>query len=189
MEHKTHSEAKKALCEHIDAICSYLSAGSHWHRKAANASRKIGIRGFGRWHDCEAEGDFCCLEKLNKIVFDKLKHEPVINMEMSVNAEGYTMNSLDCFKRHFKLWVSNENELIDRLNDAIHHARTVDMQIYNCLVGLCDEVQSEIMRATMARDSLDFAGWNPHDISVKSRWIHEYFEHEHEGGDININLG
>jgi hypothetical protein len=174
----------------LDEIATYLYAGVHWHMRAANYSRKNLIRGFGRWHDQEAKGDFCTLIKFEKVVSDKLGHIPAVNMEMVDMAEAYVMSSNQDFKAHFKTWENRERDFSDCLNEAIREARGVDIQIYNELICLQKEVQDEIMRARMARDSLDFGGWNPHDISVKSKWIHEYFEHTHQdGGEININLG
>lgn len=186
----SHDEAKKHLFMHLDDICTYLYCGTHWHLKAANACRKVLVRGFGRWHDCEAKGDFCQLERLEKVMQDKLGYMPHIDMEMVSKAEMYTMNTMEDFKNHFKLWERNEMELIECLNQAIHASRTIDIQTYKELMCLTDEVQDEKMRASMVKDSLAFGGWNGHDISVKSKWIHEYFEHQHKDGeDININLG
>lgn len=183
-------ETLKYLYEYLDEIATYLYAGTHWHMRAANYSRKNLIRGFGRWHDCEAKGDFCALQKLEKVVNDKLGYMPHIDMEAVSKAEAYAMDDPNAFKMHFDIWEHNESELIECLNHAIHKSRAIDIQIYKELMCLEKEVQDEKMRARMAKDSLAFGGWNGHDISVKSKWIHEYFEHEHKDGeDININLG
>lgn len=186
----SREETLKHLYTHLDDIITYLYAGAHWHLRAANFSRKNLVRGFGRWHDCEAKGDFCEIEKLEKIVQDKLGYMPRVDMQVVSKAEAYTMPDMNAFKAHFDLWEHNESELIECLNHAIHKSRTVDIQIYKCLICLAEEVQDEKMRACMVRDSLAFGGWMPHDISVKSMVIHKYFEHEHKDGeDININLG
>jgi len=96
----------------------------------------------------------------------------------------------NAFKSHFDLWELNEKEFIECLNKAIDKARLIDIQIYQELICLTKQVQDEVMRAKMVKDSLAFGGWNPHDISVKSMIIHKYFEHEHKDGEeININLG
>jgi hypothetical protein len=128
--------------------------------------------------------------KLEKIVGDKTGYMPHVDMAIVAQAEAYEMRDADAFKAHFEVWRKRESELVDCLNRAIHAARTVDVQMYKELMCLADEVQNEIMRACMAKDSLAFGGWNPHDISIKSMIIHKYFEEEHkDGGDININLG
>lgn len=189
-EEMSHEDKLNHLYKYLNDIATYLYAGTHWHMKAANGSRKNLIRGFGRWHDCEAKGDFCALQKLEKVVQDKLGYTPMVDMETVAKAEAYTMNDSNTFKMHFDIWDKNETELIECLNHAIHKSRTIDIQIYKELMCLEKEVQDERMRAKMAKDSLAFGGWSGHDISVKSKWIHEYFEKDHEdGGEININLG
>lgn len=186
----SHEETRNHLLSHLDDICTYLSAGSHWNMRAANASRKLAVRGFGRWHDCAAKSNFCTLDCLEKIVGDKLGHMPKIDMQMVSKAEMYNMANMNDFKAHFKMWMDMQHELIECLNHAIHKSRTIDMQIYQKLCCMADEAQDEKMRIRMVHDNLDFGGWNGHDISVKSKWIHEYFEHQHkEGEPININLG
>jgi len=186
----SHEEMKRVLCEHLDDICTYLSAGTHWNMRAANASRKLAIRGLGRWHDCCAKSMFCELEHLAKVVGDKLGYMPKIDIQLVAKAEMFDMNNINDFKAHFKMWMDMQHELAECLNHAIHKARTVDVQIYEKLCCMANMVQNEKMRIRMTYDSFDFAGWNAHDISVKSKWIHHYFEHEHiEGEDVNFNLG
>lgn len=183
-------EMKQKLYEYLDEICTYLSANAHWNLKAANGSRRIAVRGFGRWHDNEAKCDFHELEHLEKIVGDKLGYTPKVNMEMVSKAEMYEMRDMNAFQNHFKLWMDAQKELSECLTHAIKKARYVDMQIYDKLCCLASKTQNEKMRVKMAYDSLAFAGWNPHDISVKSKWIHDYFENKHKDGeDINFNLG
>jgi hypothetical protein len=180
----------KELYKHLDHIWTYLYSGAHWHMKAANFSRMNMVRGLGRWHDCEAKGDFCTILRMGKIINDKLGYMPMVDMQMVSKAESYTMPDANAFKAHFDIWENNEMELIRCINAAIDVSGKIDIQIYKELICLADEVQNEIMRVCMARDSFAFGGWNPHDISVKSMLIHKYFEHEHkEGEDININLG
>jgi hypothetical protein len=189
-EEKNRDDYIKELCTCADEIATYLYAGTHWHMKAANYSRMNCIRGFGRLHDCQSKEDFCDLLKLEKIFIDKLGHIAQVNMETVTKAEAYTMPNADAFKAHFDVWINNESDFSECLNRAIHISRSVDMQIYKELACLAERVQNEIMRARMIKDSFSFGGWNPHDISVKSKWIHEYFEHHHEdGAGINVNLG
>ena len=190
-EEMNHEEKKKELCMELDRICTYLFAGCLWHLRAANASRKIHVRGPGRWHDDgEAAGDFCSLKGLLKMSRDRLKYDPRIDMAMVAKAEPYTMNNLDDFKAHFPMWKKNEAELIECLDRAIHLSRTINAEIYEKLMCLIKEVQGECTQIEMAEDSFIFGGYMPHDVSVKSKWMHEYMEHEHkDGDDINFNLG
>ena len=186
----SHEEIKKHLCEHLDNICTYLSASAHWNMRAANASRQIAIRGLGRWHDHCAKHNFCELEHLEKIIGDKLEYMPKIDMQLVSKAEMFDMHNINEFKAHFKVWMDMQHELSESLAHAIHKSRKIDMEIYDKLCCLATNIQDEKMRIRLAYDSFDFAGWQPHDISVKSRWIHHYFEHEHiEGEPVNFNLG
>ena len=186
----THEETERHLFECLDNICTYLSAGAHWNMRAANASRRLAIRGFGRWHDCCAKYNFCELDRLEKIVGDKLGRSPRIDMQMVSKAEAFDMGNMSEFKSHLKMWMDMHGELSDHLNRAIHSSKKIDMQIYEKLCCLVNKVQDEKMRIRMAHDSFEFAGWNPHDISVKSMIIHKYFEEKHvEGEDVNFNLG
>lgn len=186
----SYEESKTKLFGLLDEICTYLYRGVHWNAKAANACRKISVRGLGRYHDHDAKYDFCELQCLEKIVGDKLLYMPKVDMQMVSSAEMYDMANLNDFKSHFKTWMDMEDELDECVTHAINKARTIDMQIYEKLCCMSDHIQNNVMRIRMIYDSFDFAGWNTHDISVKSKWIHSYFENEHkDGGEVNINLG
>ena len=118
------------------------------------------------------------------IVGDNRREEEIVSPRSAIREE--VINAIESLG----VFGAFNNNPLQCLNQAIHKSRTVDIQIYNELICLQKEVQDEKMRARMAHDSLEFAGWNPHDISVKSMLIHKYFEHEHkDGGEININLG
>lgn len=187
----SHEEKKKELCMELDHICTYLFAGCLWNLRAANGSRKIHVRGPGRWHDDgESTKDFCSLKCLLKMSRDKLKYDPRIDMEQVAKAEPYTMNSLEDFKAHFGMWEKNEYELIEHINKAIHYSRTVNAEMYEKLMRLLKEVQSECTQIDMVEDSFKFGGYGTHDVSIKSMLMHKYMEYEHKDGeDINFNLG
>lgn len=186
----SYEENRTKLYSKLDEICTYLYRGVHWNAKAANACRKIAIRGLGRYHDHDAKYDFCELQCLEKIVGDKLMYMPKVDMQVVTQAEMYDMANLNDFKAHFKMWMDMEDELDECLIHAIEKARVVDMQIYEKLCCMSAHAQNNCMRIRMIYDSLDFAAWQPHDISVKSMIIHKYFEHEHKDGEeINVNLG
>ena len=173
----------------MDDIATYLSKGACWHMRAANYSRKNLIRGFGRLHDCQSKEDFCDLLEFEKIVSDKLVHIPNVNMEMVAKAESYIMLDSNAFKMHFDIWEQNEKEFVECLNKAIDESRTIDIQIYKFLMCLAERVQNEIFRARLIKESFAFAGWNSHDISIKSMLIHEYFEKHENAKELNVNLG
>jgi len=162
----------------LDKIVSYLERGSHWHRQIANELRKpsLSLRGFGRWHECEAKGDYSSIVCIEKIVRDKLNYDPKIDVSMIDQANNYMVNSVEDFKASFELWISNEKALVECLNKAVNASRTVDIQLYKDLMCLTDEVQCEIMRAGMAKSRLDAANWGSHDLYICSMMLHKHFE-------------
>ena len=183
-------ETNKELWEHLDDVCSYLSMGSHWHRRTANECRKLAGRGFGRWHEEEGLGDYTSLSELCKILMDKLDYAPAIDVSMLDAAEKFAMNSLNDFKAHFGLWQDSESKLVVCLNHAIHESRAVDIELYEYVCCVAREVQNERMRARMGYDRLELGGWNGHDIGVVNMVLHEYFEKHHKQGEmIDFNLG
>lgn len=173
----------------MDEITTYLWEGEAWHEKAANETRKISIRGVGRWH--EAEGCYDAKERvcLEKLFRDKLGYAPMVDMASVDKAYKYTMTGPQDFKNHFQIWIDREKKFIECLDAAIAQAGMVDMELYKKLCCLVDEVQNEAMRAKMVHDRLELSGWNGHDIGVVSKWLHEYFEKEYDGGKIDFNIG
>jgi len=99
------------------------------------------------------------------------------------------MNDLRCFQAHFRLWAQRENELVHEITEAISPMRDINVAIYKALLELKEEVQNEIFRAEHAFNSFTLANWEGHDITVKSKWIHDYFEKEYDGGCIDFNIG
>lgn len=185
-----HEDAKHALGLELDHICSYLAMGEMWHRKAANECRKLALRGFGRWHEAESCGDADSLTCLSKLVMDKLMYAPKLDMQMVGKAESYSMNNIGDFKAHFSMWSENESELIECLNKAINLSRAMDIELYNKLCHITDEVQNEKMRIRLAHDRLNLGGWQGHDLGVVSMVMHSYFQNEHKQGSmIDLNLG
>lgn len=175
--------------DYLDKIASCLSCGEAWHRKVANENRKIGIRGFGQWHDAEAKCDQHSLACLQKLMQDNLKYAPNIDSAHRTKAEHVTMEGISCFKEHFKLWKEREEVLLEALTAAIPLMRDENIQLYEELCELKKEVQNEIFRLECVYNNLEFAGWMGHDISVKSKWLHDYFECDYSGGLIDFNIG
>ena len=180
-----HSE----LITCLDKIVSYLSCGEAWHRRVANECRKLGVRGMGRWHDAEAVGDQKILSALQKELRDYLKHAPAIDSTTRAKSEEVTMEGLKCFQAHFNIWLDREKQLCHEVTLAIGHMREVNITIYRTLLDLKEEVQNEMFRLEHAFNSFQFAGWEGHDITVKSKWIHDYFEKDYDGGCIDFNIG
>lgn len=97
-------------------------------------------------------------------------------------AEIYAITDLETFKKHFEIWVEREQMLISSLNAAIGYAGAEDMEIYQCLCSLVKEVKNECLRAEWVYKSLIDTNWEPHDVKVTSKWLHDYFECEYKGG-------
>jgi hypothetical protein len=172
---------------HLNAICNFLEQGFCWHKRAANQCRKFGVRGWGRLHDLQSECDAKELVCFEKILFDKIWFCPTYKGGYIADVN---INSMEDFKAHHKQWLAREKEIVPAFNAAIHEARTVDIEIYKKLCSMLCKVQGEIMRVEMILKSLEFAGWNTHDVSVKSKWLHEQAEKgEVSGHDINANIG
>lgn len=185
----THDEKKKHLWEELDAISCYLWEGEAWHEKTANECRKIGVRGWGRWH--EAEGCYDAKERycLDKLIRDKLNYAPHIDVDMIDKALNYSMSSMADFKGHHNIWIDREESFIKCLNKGIKLSSEFDMELYGKLCCLINEVQNEAMRVKMVMMRMDIGGWSGHDIGICSMILHEYFECKYDGGAIDFNLG
>ena len=175
----------------IDDIYIYFLENTSWHRRIANQCRKLGIRGFGWWHEAELVEDEMDVKNLSKILMDNLKYATKItNITNIEKYENITMENLKDFKTHFEIWVERENYLIEKLNIAINEARTINIEIYEKLCKIQKMAQNEKMRVEWVLNNLMFAGMSGHDITVKSKWLHAYFEHEHKpGSKIDFNIG
>lgn len=173
----------------LNEICTCMSEGEIWHRKSANECRRMAVRGWGRWHDAESCGDKRIHDKLDKILMDKLMFTPEIDNKMVERANNYMISNMGEFKSHHKHWVDREESLIMALNIAIRKAGSVDMELYQELCCIIKEVQNEVMRVKMTYARLDMGGWTGQDIGVCSKWIHDYFDKEYDGEDINFNIG
>ena len=173
----------------VDAICSYLVDGEMWHRRAANECRKLGVRGWGRWHEAEAEGDSHLLTCLCKLLVDNCNYIPKLDMTGANKSAAYSMSNLGDFKNSHEEWIQRETMLIDILNNAIHESRSANMEVYYKLCGVQEEVQNEAMRVEWIARRLGLSNWNGSDLGLISMKIHKYFECEYKGGKIDFNVG
>lgn len=174
---------------HLDHIFTVLAKGEVWHKKAGVECRKIGVRGMGRFHDEMAIIDAMELFELTKLVTDKLGYYPNIDYHQLAKADTYTINNHADFKHHFMIWLEHEDDVINKLTKALTLSM-IDVELYNKIIKMIKCVQNEKFRAKIVYKSLDFAGWSAHDISVKSKWLHKYFEHDYKRGhDIDFNIG
>ena len=195
MEHPMKSSYQEGtevhtLEEYIDDICTLLEYGELWHKKSANECRELGIRGPGRWHEAEADGDNSVHMGLRKILEDRVRYVPKINIKELEEAEQYKIKNLEAYKMHFMKWIEHEKKLIHCLNKAVAMSRDVDSDLYEKLWCIKKESENEKMRVKMVQLNFDFADWNKPYLLYCSRIIHKYFEHEYKQGDmIDFNLG
>ena len=190
-EHMSKDDKLKKLYSLIDDICSYLYYGVHWHQRAANYSRSLAIRGFGRLHEHMAKCDLETLQCLEKLCYDHLRFIPIVDMQMVTKGEMFKMDSMSAFKAHIDEWIKCETTYAEIIHEAIHYARKIDIAIYQKLVKMANHVEKEIMRARMLQDRLNLGGWTGADIAFVSQNIHEHFEHgEVDHADpMDYNLG
>jgi len=174
---------------YLNSICNFLNFGFAFHKRLANQNRKFAVRGWGRVHDRQTHHDADKLICFEKILCDKLGWCPTYDYAKLSEVNSIKINSMESFKQHHVIWKQHEKSIVPTLNKAIHEARTVDIEIYQFLICLLDKVQKEIMRIDMICGSLEFAGWNTHDVSVKSKWLHEQEEKGEITHDVNANIG
>jgi len=183
-----HKDELKHL---LDDIITYLWAGAHWHQKAAQCSWLMAIRGYGRIHELMSEIDYEDMKHLRKLCTDKLKHIAVVDMDKVAHAEMWEMHDLGGFKSHFKTWDEREEKYMECINDAIYHARMVNIETYDKLACIATRVQNEVFRVGAWYDRHSLGGWAGDDIAYVSEKIHDHVEH----GKINpidpmdINVG
>ena len=173
----------------MDKVCTSLFEGEVWHGRSANECRKIAVRGFGRWHDSEAECDMksrLCLEKLLR---DRLGYATSVDTSVAAKPAAYSINGASGLKNHLEAWMRREEEFAETLSEAVRMAATVDICIYKELCCLAEEVQSEAMRVKMCGMRLDMAGWNGHDIGIVSMILHKHFEEHPHDKYVNVNIG
>ena len=176
----------------INDVCSHLSVGVAWHKKVANECRKVELaicRGWGRWHDAEADCDSKLLLCFTKIVGDNLKHSPVVDTTALAKAHTYTIADFEAFKKHHTDWAAREGRFIETLNMLRPLSADLSMQIYEEICCMLKEVQNEKMRAEWVYANCTMVGWEKHDVKVTSHWLHDYFEHCYKGGPIDFNIG
>lgn len=191
-KHKTIKEGKALNNEikpYINEIVTLLAKGETWHKKAANESRKLGVRGLGRFHDCVGINLAMELFELNKILTDIFDYYPHINYNELEKADKYTVSTPAEFKRHFAVWAEFLKEINDKISDILPHIIS-HVDIYEQMIKIFKQIQNEHFRVKLLWKSFEFGGWNSHDISYKSKIIHKYFEHHYKYGDeINFNIG
>jgi hypothetical protein len=193
-----HSQSSQmnAINHNLDEIITFLTEGELWHRRSASESRRFFVRGWGRWHDAEAECDSKSLQSLHKLIGDipTIKHLPTTDSQIIISAQGYKFSEtklredfINQFTQHHNDWISREKKLITCLNSTAKMANDYDTKLYKALLCLKEEVENEKFRVENMLGRMWLTGWS--DIGYVSKVLHDYFEHEYKGGLIDFNVG
>lgn len=178
------------LIESLNNVATCLAEGMIWHQRSSIECHKLAIKGWAKWHNVESIIDKFTYDKFDKILVEKLMIKPFVDVKQIEEAYKYEIPSMNDFKTHHKIWIQNEKKLVEYLNEAINESKEIDMQLYNKLCDMVEEVQHEIAVVRMTYNNLELAGWMGHDISVKSKWIKDYFDEEYVyGRKIKFNIG
>lgn len=182
-------QEQEELYEILDHICTCLAEGTLWHMKSANECRKIALKGYGEWHSEESKTDNKTLDEFCEILQDKLDFSPNVNSSEIDKVNNYKISNLEEFREHHLKWIKKEENFVKAMNVAIDKARAIDMELYHKLCEMVDDVQSEISLVKYSYDSLAFAEWMGHDVSIKSKYLYDYFTKEHKKGmPINFRI-
>lgn len=183
-------EHDENLLRALDDCCTFFVIGEAAHLTAANECRKFCPRGLGQWHDAERIGDGVCLTKFAKLMGDNIHYRPIIAYGEVDKAQRFEISTMDDFKDHLHDWIEREERFVEALDFVVTKIGTVNMELYQKVCEIVKEVQNEKFRAELVYNSFKFTKWNEHDISVKSKWIHDYFTDVYKPGDpIDFNIG
>jgi len=190
MANPTHEKEHKSFHELLDCVSTDLFTGSAWHLRAANQMRKIGLRGFGRWHEqgsCHDHKKRICLEKF---LIDRLDYIPNISISSAGDAVSLSMESAADIKPHLVHWLANEQEFFKVLAEAVRMAASVDMCVYEKLACILSGVENECMRIKFCMKRLELTNYGGHDLGIISMIIHDWLEKNEGNPDaLDWNLG
>lgn len=156
----------------MDAVCSELYAGAFWHNVAATAFRKISCRGFARFSQSEASGDFDSLQCLQKLLIDNLDYTPNI----TADTPKVAWSSYSELPNILQSWENSEREFAKTLTKAMHMACEIDAAIYRKLIDLIEEVQGEATRVRMCAKRLALSNYDGHDVGHVNKIMHDHYE-------------
>jgi len=181
----------------LDEIATGLDEGYAWHMRSASECRRCNVRGWGQLHDRQTRCDSGKRIKLTKLFGDipSLKHLPAVNMQTLTAAHSYAFPEfndhdgfVDVFRRHHEIWIDREMRFLSHVHTASKIANEFDTSLYSEILCLEKAVRNELFRVYQIIGSLDLTGWNGHDISVKSKWLHDQCEKD-EDGNLDFNIG
>ena len=169
----------------MDTVCSDLGTGAHWHNAASNAFRKIACRGLARWSEAEACGDFKSLQKLCKLLQDKLDRTLTITVDTpQINWQSY--KELPQILANWEQW---ERDFAATLTRAFKAAAEIDVEIYRFLICLTEEVEGEAMRIRFVAKNFEQSGYDWHHISRANIIMHDHYESSPDDQTADWNIG
>lgn len=177
----------------MNEVASYLQEGAIWHRMSGNACRRLNLRGWGRIHDIMAEFDGITGIAFEKLVGDNLEHTIMLDMSMASRAASYKIapfmgEDYSSFLLHHDQWANREDQFKELLEEATALVGYSDEELYHLLFSMTGDVQCEARRVKWIKGNL---GSKPtwHDLTVKSKWLHDYATDDYKGGKLDFNIG
>ena len=174
--------------ELLDDVCTDLLIGELWHGRAADQYRKIALRGFARWAECEALGDAKCRIALSKLLIDKCGYSPIIDVSNLHDSISFEYDNVSQLRKLLETWMLREQDLAKRLTPVMKMASEYDIEIYRELMRLTDEVQQEAFRVKMVGMRLEGAQWDLHDIYVVNKHLHDWFESNPDSKTLDFSV-
>lgn len=162
--------------EILNKIFGTLMAGQMFHMRSAEHTRKVGYRGWARWHEYEAKEDFNTMMKLSKLMTDRAKIDFTINNTELLESHNYPMPS--DLKAHHLFWIAREKEFCKLMKQAIDELKYSDVEIYKLIVAKLSDVQDEIARLEQLNTKLDNVSYSSSMLLLTSKELHEHFENE-----------
>lgn len=178
------------LIKALNDICTFLMEGEEFHKKSASECRKLAINGWADWHTEECKTDKNALTVFMESLKVNSEFALEINSRQVDRVKLLPIKNIDDFRLHHIEWLEREEDFADAINFAIEKIDASNAKLKKWLELLVDEVQSEIELVKYAYTSLKFGDWMGHDISVKSKWMVDYFKKEYkEKQPIKFNIG
>lgn len=183
-------EQERELFMGLDEACSMIVDSEAWHAKAANQCRGLGIRGWGKWHDMESILHKKCLDKLAKLLQDKLDFTPELNLKRLEKIDMFQIENLDDFIKHHRQWIEREERFNDALTVPLKTSKKVNRALHEQLEKLEEEAQHQIALVKRTYKNIEFAEFMTHHILVVSKWMEDYFDYDYiPGSKIKFNIG
>lgn len=183
-------EQNQELYTGLDEVCVMIIESEAWHARAANECRSLGLRGWGKWHDKESLIHKKCLDKLVKLLQDKMDFTPELNLTRLEKINQFQIDNIDDFIKHHFEWMEREKKFNEALIQPLKESKKINRELHEQLENLEYEAQHQIGLVKRVFKNIKFAQFLPHHIVVVSYWIEDYFDYEYEPHKpINFRIG